>query len=404
MRVLLVAEAVTLAHVARPAALARLLDPQRYEMIFAAADRYRSLFGDLAAPWRTIHSIPSKQFQDALARGRPLHDEATLRAYVREDLALIEDVRPDVVIGDLRQSLSVSARVARVPFIALMNAYWSPYGRQHFPVPSVPAARLLGTGVAQALFNVIRPFAFAQHSVPLNRIRREYGLGSVGSDLRRVYTDADFVVYPDGEQLIPTYGLPPNHRYIGPLLWSPSLKLPEWWDDLPTDRPLVYVTLGSSGNTRLLSSVVDALATEPVVVMAAVVEARSVRLPENVWHSDFLPGIEAAQRADVVICNGGSPTAQQALAAGKPVIGLPANLDQHLNMDYVVRAGAGRSVRSENASVRAVRAAVREVLRNPAYTKSAARLRDGFAQYDAARAISEVLEEIRARNHSQQQA
>ena len=395
MRVLLVAEAVTLAHVARPAALARLLDRQRYEVVFASADRYRSLFSDLDVPLRTIHSIAPEQFQQALSSGRPLYDEATLHAYVEEDLALLGEVEPDVVIGDLRQSLSVSARVAGVPYVALMNAYWSPYGRQRYPIPSVPASRVLGPRLAQAAFNVVRPLVFALHTLPLNRVKRRYGLQPVGFDLRRVYTDAEYVAYPDSERLIPTYGRAPNHRYLGPLLWSPPLKIPEWWDDLPKDRPLVYITLGSSGSTRLLASVVEALASEPVAVIAAVVDAALSSVPTNVWHAEYLPGIEAAQRAEVVICNGGSPTSQQALAAGKPVIGLPANLDQHLNMEYVVRAGAGLSLRSESVTVSAVRTAVRKVLGEPAYRRAAVHLRDDFARYDAGTAISEVLDEIR---------
>ena len=46
-RVLFVAEAVTLAHVARPAALLEALDPVEYELHLASAPRFDHLLSDL---------------------------------------------------------------------------------------------------------------------------------------------------------------------------------------------------------------------------------------------------------------------------------------------------------------------------------------------------------------------
>ncbi|RXL56259.1 hypothetical protein EO238_33760, partial [Citrobacter sp. AAK_AS5] len=46
-RILFVGEAVTLAHVVRPAVLARALDPSRYEVVLACDERYLKLFGKL---------------------------------------------------------------------------------------------------------------------------------------------------------------------------------------------------------------------------------------------------------------------------------------------------------------------------------------------------------------------
>ena len=44
-----------------------------------------------------------------------------------DDLELIRRIEPDVVVGDFRLSLAVSAPMAGVPYIALANAYWSPF-------------------------------------------------------------------------------------------------------------------------------------------------------------------------------------------------------------------------------------------------------------------------------------
>src|SRR5207302_1310294 len=65
-------------------------------------------------------------------------------------------------------------------------------------------------------------------------------------------------------------------------------------------------------------------------------------------------------RAEVVICNGGSSTAYQALAEGTPVVGLPFNLDQYLAMTTIEQAGAGVLVRSGTATPAQVRDAFRQ--------------------------------------------
>ena len=101
-RVLLVGEAVTLAHVARPIALAVKLVARGYRPILAADPRFAALCP--AGEWDTkeIRSIPSGDFLRALARGKPVYDLATLERYVEDDLALLQAVNPAVVIGDFR--------------------------------------------------------------------------------------------------------------------------------------------------------------------------------------------------------------------------------------------------------------------------------------------------------------
>lgn len=349
-KILFVAEAVTLAHVGRPLLLAHGLPGKQYEVHFACTDGYDFCFRQSALQRWRIASISSKQFLQALAQGRPVYDEATLRAYVDDDLRLLQAVQPDLVVGDFRLSLSVSARLLQIPYIALGNAYWSPYVRQHYTVPSLPLTRRLPLWLAAPLFHLVRPFAFAAHARPLNRVRCQHGLAPLGNDVRRVYTDGDHTLYADIAQLFAPHGMPASHGYLGAVAWSPPVALPPWWDlaELHSGRPLVYVTLGSSGHAQLLPRVLRALASLPVAVMAATagtVELASV--PSNAHVAPFLPGDAAARRASIVICNGGSPTSQQALAAGVPVIGIAGNLDQFLNMHGIASAGAGVLLRAD---------------------------------------------------------
>lgn len=392
IRVLFLCESVTLAHVARPLALALGLDPSRFDVHFACDDRYGFLPEDTAIRRHGLKSIPSAQFLRALAKGSPVYGAGTLRNYVEADLDLISAVHPDVVVGDFRLSLAVSAPVALVPYVTITNAYWSPYAHPKYTVPDLPFVRILGPVLGQALFDAVRPIAFALHTRPLNRIRREHGLKDLGFSLGTTYTYADLTLYADIPELIPTTGLPANHNYIGPIAWQPDVPFPEWWGQVPADRPIVYLTLGSSGQAEMLPGILESLARLPVSVMAAT--AGRIRLeatPQNTFVADYLPGNEAAKRADLVICNGGSPTTAQALQAGVPVIGIASNLDQYLNMSFMEKYGVGVTLRGGRRSPNCLAKTVKEVLGKDSYHSRARTAQGQLSAYQPARLFPELL-------------
>ena len=282
-RLLLAAEAVTLAHLARPLAIGRVLGPPDWSVTLACDPRFRGFLGDFRGSYQELRSIKPEAFLAALRRGTPLYSAATLDRYVTDDLRVIDEVKPDLVVGDFRLSLSVSARLAGVPYVALANAYWSPfYEPVKWPVPELWLTKLLPIAAAEGLFRVTRPAAFALHSRPLNRVRKRHGLPDLGWSLRRVYTDADFVAYADAPALFPIRSLPATHRFIGPTLWEPPVPFPRWWDELSEDRPMVYVTLGSSGQASLLAAVAQTLgALDASVVIATAGRARLPAPPPN---------------------------------------------------------------------------------------------------------------------------
>lgn len=370
-RILFVAEAVTLAHVARAHTLACTLDRRRFDVHAAWDPRYNALLGPLPYTFHPITSLAGDEFLRRLARGAPMHDTRTLRGYVEEDVDVIRRVAPAIVVGDFRISLAASARMAKVPHVAIANAYWSPFARQtfHFPEYDYPLSGLVGATIARTLFDVFRPMGFAAHTRPLNVVLREHGLPPIGGDIRVMYTFGDRTAYADIPSLTPLHGAPPSHRHIGAVLWSPSVPNPPWWDDLPPNRPIVYATPGSSGQGDLLPVVLDALADLPVVTIAATAgRVRVDRLPSNARVAEYLSGSDAARRAALVICNGGSPTTYQALAAGVPVLGIASNnMDQHLNMAAVRQAGAGEVIRARTVDAAAIRQLVSRMLEEPAY-------------------------------------
>ncbi|MFK7977789.1 MAG: glycosyltransferase [Halioglobus sp.] len=393
IKVLFFCEAVTLAHVARPATLARSLDRTRYEVHMAQHPRYRALVGDMDVVHHDLESIEPKQFMQALAEGAPVYEEETLCAYVEQDRALIQDVKPDIVVGDFRISLQVSARLAGVPYITITNAYWSEFCKQAYTVPDLPFTRLLGYKIGQGIFTLARPVAFALHCRPMNSVRKRYGLPSIGHSLQRIYTEADYTLYADTAETFNMGELPGTHGFMGPLLWSPVFPRPSWWESFDRGRPSIYVTLGSSGQSSTLPVILNALASLDANVLVSTAGGElPVKAPPNAFLAEYLSGDEAASVASLVICNGGSPTTQQALDRGLPVLGLAGNLDQFLNMNMVERTGAGLCLRAAKTTEKEIQYAVTRLLSDTAYHNAAANVATHFERYDPANYFRSILE------------
>jgi UDP:flavonoid glycosyltransferase YjiC (YdhE family) len=308
-----------------------------------------------------------------------------LARYVAEERALIATVAPALVLGDLRLSLTVSAPAERVPYAALINAYWSTHAvRRGFPLPDHPIVRLLGVDRAQRTFPRALPHVFRHFARPVNALRKGHGLPALAS-LPEILTYGDHTLFPDVPALVPTRGLPDQQRYLGPVLWSPPVRLPEWWTALDPGRPTIYVTMGSSGPVQKLGMVVDVAAQLGLQVLVATAGRSSLggALPRHVFVADYLPGHLAARRSFAVISNGGSTTGYQALAEARPVLGIASNLDQYLAMTAIQEAGAGLLLRAGNLDRQGIAQALGRLSEDPSFTVAARRLADEFARWDA---------------------
>jgi UDP:flavonoid glycosyltransferase YjiC (YdhE family) len=384
-RVLFFAEPATLAHVTRSVVLAATLDPNQYHVELATGPDFQRIAADARLVVRELGCIGTKAYLAAVAAGRVVFPYPVLERYVREDLRLIEEFEPDLVVGDFRLSLAVSTRLASVPYVAISNAYWSPFSRGRAEIPVHFSTRLLGPRVANAVFRVISPLVLAHHSLPMHRLRKKYGMPSLGFDLRRVFSEGDLTLFADVPELVPTDdgGSSARYRYIGPVVWSPKTELPAALTQRSDRDSLVYISMGSSGDSRLILEIAEAvrsLGCRPVVITTR--ELQGASFPEGTITADFLPGGQVAAMSRLVICNGGSPGSHQALQQGTPVLGIPANLDQLLNMQFVVASGAGLSLRGDRASRSNIRSVVNRLLTERSFRTRAERVSEWFRAYD----------------------
>jgi UDP:flavonoid glycosyltransferase YjiC (YdhE family) len=392
-RILFIGEAVAISHVVRPYVLAAHLRNRGYDVCLACDPRYGHLAGQREFEIVDLQSLPPATVESRLARHEPIHDPDTLDRYVQEDLGVLRDFKPDIVVGDMRHSLAVSSRLARTTYINIAEAHWSPAVETRYELPNSPLAGVIGMPLSNLLFQAIQPLALGYQTLPLNMIRVKYGLPPIGPDIKTCNTYGDYTVYPNAWELFPlSRPLPARHSFIGPVSWSPAVEKPEWWHQLPDDRPILYVSLGSTGQPSLLDSILNVLEPLPVTVMVATAGRWKMRnLPKNFFVADYLPGTEAAERSRLVICNGGTMSGQQALSAGTPYLGLISNMDQMLFSMAVRRAFACELLREGEVNEGTLGPIIRAMLSEEKYRVAAKNIAARTAAVDSCKRFEELV-------------
>lgn len=384
-RILFIGEAVSLAHVTRPLVLAQALNQNRYEIHFACDPRYQKLIdANMGIHYWPIKSIPSKVFIKAADRNEYAYTSKDLRIYLNEERELLQNIQPSIVIGDYRYTLSTSTELGRIPYAAIANLYYSPYRLIESPPKiSVPKIRSKTLKIFRRFTPWLLPLIEIDSLSTLNSIRKKNNLLSL-KDHGDLLTRADYTLYADAPGLIQTRSMPSNHFVLGPILWEPNISLPNWWKSCHSEKPLIYVTLGSTGIVDKLSQVVRELAKLPATLAVATAgRIQLIDMPPNVYIANYLPGINICQHASVVLCNGGSTTAYQALSQGVPVVGICSNSDQYYNMKLIEDIGAGVGCSALKLDPVMLRQLVSGVILERRFHTSAAAFAAKLKPYDA---------------------
>jgi UDP:flavonoid glycosyltransferase YjiC (YdhE family) len=400
-RILFIGEAVSLAHIGRPAILARWAHEIGYDVHFACGSAFSSVARAEGFAPRTLTTLDSKTFYARLNAGKFFYTNDELQAYVYSELELIDDVQPDLIVGDFRLSLDISARLSGIPLVSLNNAHWSPAADCRFPAPNVGLFGVLPTTIRDGLFSLIRPLAFRTFARPLDIVRRRFGLQPL-NDFRLHYTGGNFCAYMDLPEFSPIRTLPQGHFFLGPIAWEPRCARSPELGTLGTDRPLAYVTSGSTGDARVLPDVLCALlAANCDIALSGVNAELSNALYQQLPELDgrcvaaplFNPN-DVLKRAAVTVCHGGSGTVYQSLAAGVPLLCLPGNPDQGLVSAALVAKNAGLIVEPRHATPTRLKTAIDALLNNVGHSYSALCLSESIGRHDTRQCWLDFLNSV----------
>ncbi|NND50378.1 MAG: hypothetical protein HKN60_09020 [Rhizobiales bacterium] len=319
-----------------------------------------------------------------------------LEKCVAADLEVLDRVEPDLVVGDFRWTMSISAEIRRVPYCSILNTLWTNY---YDGVRSVPEGlllrRIIGKRAVAAIGPMVKGILSWMWARPFNRYRKRLGLPPRANLIDHIYGDLNLL--PDLARLFPTRDdLPANFHRVGPIFWkggktSDPKRLPA-----PSDRPLIYASIGSTGTDLFLQRLFEGLGSLDIdVVMSTGGQPLPGQPPRNFHCLDLVAPEDVLPHAALAVCHGGNGTVYQCLSYGVPVLGIATHIDQQWNLDRVADCGVGWRFTEENVTSKDIRSCVRAVIDEPQWRQSAVEIgreinaADGAAQ--AARVISDWL-------------
>lgn len=338
---------------------------------------------------------------DRLETVRPFFTADHVRARVRSELALYDELRPAAVVTGFCLSTAVSARVARVPLVWINQSTWFVEYMQALSTwpdaYDLPVTRLLPDRLRDRLGKRLVPLGFWSWSAVFSQVAREHGLPAFrGSEL--LEGDYNLLAEPPDFSGFPVPArVAARTRYVGPLIARLPLEVPAAVRALPRDRPIVYFAMGSSGIDATVIQILRAFDGKPFRVVAPVGELlgrNRVEPPENVVVTDWLPAHEVNPMADVSVIHGGIGTVFTACLAGTPIVGVGnGNPEQESNLDCVVRKGFGVRLRKRRLTPQDLVAAIERLLSDAGAKARAEAFRRSCEAWDGPRNAARFLEE-----------
>jgi UDP:flavonoid glycosyltransferase YjiC (YdhE family) len=309
----------------------------------------------------------------------------------------IAEAQPDAVLVDINSWGGLAAAEAWggawatfCPYpLALRSRDVPPFG------PGLPPARgPLGHVRDRLLRPVVLGTIEKTMLPPLNGVRSQLGLAPL-LELDDLFRRPPLLLYLTAEPFeYPRRDWPTSIVMVGPCEWDPPADLPSWLAEIT--QPLVLVTTSSEfqDDGRLIQTAFDALADEPVAVVATLpagdpTDPTRFHLPANAHLERFVPHGPMLDRAVCAITHGGMGATQKALAHGVPVCVVPFGRDQLEVARRVEVAGAGTRLPASRLRPDRLRAKVRVAMAN---AEGARRVAAAFAAAGGPSAAADAVD------------
>ena len=330
-----------LAHYLRCLRLAAWLRPH-FRIQFLFSDRYASFVSE--AGYATFSGVALDA--DTIQQGVQsfdfswLNEKDLFRVY-QQQVALLQQLMPQYVLGDMAPTLGMAAEKTGVTYLSLVNGYFTRYYAHPRKIPSDfplyqwlnrlprPLLRYMSTiGEQQYFAHLHRPF---------QKIRSREGLS-----LRHTYMqelEGDITLVPDLASLFPQQALPDNYHFLPPLFHPLQDGEEAICHRLDRSKKTLLVTMGSTGNWQTM-----AFLNHPAFSrynLVAVGDKEGIVKGAHVVALPFTNSRPLFEAVDLVICHGGNGTCYQALSCGIPVWCYTAHLEQEYNVEGLQRAGLG---------------------------------------------------------------
>ena len=308
---------------------------------------------------------------------------------VENEIKFFKEINPACVLTGWCQSVMVSSRVARVPFVNVLHStsiteYYQA-GLQSIPDRrDYPLMRKFFSEdqLNKWMSNLVLKAKFP--AKPFNILVKKYGLKEFNNFIEVL--EGDYTLLADIPEWVGLQKVRPNLHYIGPLPFRLDREIPKQIAEIPRDKPIVYFAMGSSGKPGLIVDIIEGFRDKPYRVIAPVeshLKGMHVEIPANVLVTGFLPAHKVNLLSHVSVIHGGQNTVMNACLSGTPIVGIGMHPEQQANLDACVRKGFAIRLSKKRVTSQAVLDAIDTILHDKKAKEEVIKFQHELMQWNA---------------------
>lgn len=333
-----------LSHYLRCLVLADRYDKSQYQILFLHSPQYAGF-----VETHGYATFSCEQFQSGYVMECAKNfdfswlNEGQLDKILLSQISAIKKYNAAIVIGDVAPTLNMAAEYTGVEYISLLNGYMTRYYALTRKVPHMHVSSGFLSVLPEKISDLITDFAekmtFRKIHAPFKNLRKKYGLQPKADYISEIEGDSNLIC--DLPDLFPQKKLPANYAFTGPLIYQYSDQETDWLDQVPSEKPVIFVSMGSTGDWKKLVFLTDPYFSRYVIITAGDTQ-KAVSAP-HIISRDFVNLTQVLQKSDLMICHGGNGTIYPGIINKVYLLCLSSHFEQEWNMNALEKNGYGRS-------------------------------------------------------------
>lgn len=344
--------------------------------------------------WFTDERVYKMLNLDKYGNGYATAEE--IKEVVEEEVKVINECKPDLILTGYRNTLTVSSKVTKIPLVWCLSAVVSPMffqkGLATIPV-DIKVNHFL-TNITDekqkekyyAKFACMNALSNNNTSKEWNKVLKGYGLPEFKSDM--AIFQGDYNLMSDAKELFKEFEADnKQYGFCGPFQpRDEEMDLPQWLKEYKHgDRKVILVTMGSSGSEEILTKTLESLVSLDYDIFVSTlgkINNPEEKYPDNFYFAEKFPIQTILNKVDGCIIHGGQGTLYSVAFAGKPFVGVPMFNEQQYNLKNLTKKyPAGLTVLKNEISKEKMQQVVREIMEQEHYAESARQLKQQLSQY-----------------------
>lgn len=388
------------------------LNRRGYKIVFIGKGKYDHLLDtkdyireyiDYDSEWYTEKRISMMLAMDQYGSNFATFDE--IEKIITAEISVIKKYNPVAILTGYRMTLTISAKICQIPIAWSLSAVLSkPYleviAEKIKQLNKIKRDSKQSYETIRALFEDKIAYERLLGECKTSNVWNEFLLKSLcepfSCDLD-IYT-GNLNLMSDPKELFPELTETENYKFIGPILNSQHIEMPEIVTHVMNQnngRKKVLISIGSSGKKELFLKILRSTLgfdCDFFVSVLGILNDNDMReYPSNYYFCEKFPLIEIAQLCDAAIIQGGQGTLYAVIAGKCPFISIPATFEQRQNVENLLRNyKCGEIIRMFSATEQSIKTALTTMLNLQEYKEGIINVHNDINKYLVNKNLSSI--------------